>query len=220
MSRPTNAGIANQGFLNAHYVNDGKVANEVVAGVPQCGSTPPPSPAPSVTGCYFNMRWSSLALTFSYPGNHRYYGNAWQAAANWSNLGTGLTVKAAAGQSASITFKDVYIKGNGWYAQADIPASWQVSNQKTVPQNPNHPTNIVVRVNQYYMDGLDDFHRTFVLTHEVGHALGLAHPDQYCGVQDNSIMRQGDGKTPSRTINTPQYYDRIELEQLYGLPRR
>lgn len=36
VSRPTNKGTPNTGFLNAHYVDDGRVANEVVAGVPQC----------------------------------------------------------------------------------------------------------------------------------------------------------------------------------------
>jgi hypothetical protein len=36
LTRPTNAGVANIGWLNAHYVNDGKLANQVVTGVPQC----------------------------------------------------------------------------------------------------------------------------------------------------------------------------------------
>ena len=36
VTRPTNAGAANTGWLNAHYVNDGKLANEVVAGVAAC----------------------------------------------------------------------------------------------------------------------------------------------------------------------------------------
>jgi hypothetical protein len=49
LTRPTNAGVANQGYLNAHYINDGKAANQVDAGVPQCGapSAPPQIPNPT-----------------------------------------------------------------------------------------------------------------------------------------------------------------------------
>lgn len=36
VSRPTNDGQPNVGFLDAHYINDGKVANELDAGVPAC----------------------------------------------------------------------------------------------------------------------------------------------------------------------------------------
>jgi hypothetical protein len=35
-TRPTVAGRANSGWLNAHYINDGKLANQVDAGVPPC----------------------------------------------------------------------------------------------------------------------------------------------------------------------------------------
>lgn len=37
LTRPTvPGGAANVGFLNAHYINDGKAANVVDAGVPAC----------------------------------------------------------------------------------------------------------------------------------------------------------------------------------------
>lgn len=48
VSRPSNAGAENSGYLNAHYINDGTVANQIVAGVPDCAApqeaTPPPPP--------------------------------------------------------------------------------------------------------------------------------------------------------------------------------
>jgi hypothetical protein len=57
VTRPTANGVANDGWLNAHYIADGKSANELDAGVPVCpgysatqGSTPPPAestPAPT-----------------------------------------------------------------------------------------------------------------------------------------------------------------------------
>ena len=42
VTRPTNAGVTNQGYLNAHYINDGKAANQIDAGVAQCGTQPTP----------------------------------------------------------------------------------------------------------------------------------------------------------------------------------
>lgn len=36
LTRPTNAGRPNTGYLNAHYINDGKLANQIDAGVPPC----------------------------------------------------------------------------------------------------------------------------------------------------------------------------------------
>jgi len=36
VSRPTNNGQPNVGYLNAHYINDGKLANQVDSGVPAC----------------------------------------------------------------------------------------------------------------------------------------------------------------------------------------
>ena len=67
------------------------------------------------------------------------------------------------------------------------------------------------------MNGLDDPHKTYALAHELGHALGLAHTDD-CGLTDRSIMLSGGPDVPYRTIITPQYYDKIDVEELYGLP--
>jgi hypothetical protein len=44
VSRPTVAGRANVGYLNAHYINDGKNANVLDAGVPQCKASSSPTP--------------------------------------------------------------------------------------------------------------------------------------------------------------------------------
>ncbi len=44
VTRSVNAGVENSGYLNAHYINDGLLANQIDAGVPQCGAPPPPSP--------------------------------------------------------------------------------------------------------------------------------------------------------------------------------
>lgn len=51
LTRPTVPGTtrSNEGYLNAHYINDGKAANVVDSGVPLCGSTPP-TPTPTSSG--------------------------------------------------------------------------------------------------------------------------------------------------------------------------
>ena len=36
VTRPTNDGVINSGYLNAHYINDGKLANQPDGGVSQC----------------------------------------------------------------------------------------------------------------------------------------------------------------------------------------
>jgi hypothetical protein len=55
VTRPTVSGIADVGWLNAHYIDDGKAANQVDPGVSPCpgypttpagGGTTPPPPAP------------------------------------------------------------------------------------------------------------------------------------------------------------------------------
>jgi len=40
-ARSVNDGVSNSGYLNAHYINDGKLANQVDANVPACGAKPP-----------------------------------------------------------------------------------------------------------------------------------------------------------------------------------
>lgn len=54
VTRPVNDGKANQGYLNAHYINDGKAANQIDAGVGECGAAPAPPPHTStpVAGYY------------------------------------------------------------------------------------------------------------------------------------------------------------------------
>ncbi len=57
VTRTVNAGVSNQGYLNAHYIDDGKVANQVDASVPQCGGAPAPLPAGG--SVYFQPKWST-----------------------------------------------------------------------------------------------------------------------------------------------------------------
>lgn len=77
VTRPTvpGSGAPNTGYLNAHFINDGTVANQVVAGVPACGAPPPPPPPPPI-GIYADpksgaqaphaFRWTSTATRRMY----------------------------------------------------------------------------------------------------------------------------------------------------------
>jgi hypothetical protein len=57
-------GQQNVGYLNAHYVNDGLLANQVDGGVPPCSnSTPPPPPPPIYSATSAN--WAGYAATAS-----------------------------------------------------------------------------------------------------------------------------------------------------------
>lgn len=46
VTRPTNAGVENSGYLNAHYIDGGLLANQINSGVPDCSAPSPPSPSP------------------------------------------------------------------------------------------------------------------------------------------------------------------------------
>lgn len=207
-----------------HFFNTPNKPGELAPGESNCEQTPlatgqPSTGAAEIKSCYLNMKAPSLNLTFSYGGDHRYYGNAWQAAKNWTDLDTGITIKPASdSDGVYIRFKDVNI-ANGLYANVEIPqtADWE-GPYKTVPPHPHVPKAIVIDVNKHNMDPANDFVRTYALTHELGHALGLAHTDKFCHYSDSSIMDAGSDDIPRRNFNTPTTYDRMELEQLYGLP--
>ena len=306
VNRPTNAGVANSGYLNTHFVNDGQTANHAAPGIPQCGAAPQhtvingvdvglprngrhawgnctvqdfeggPSGwlivdftngvnivrngmlwgwldkggapgfgcaknqeyawgkgvrqdfgkgnlywtqgmdrARNATVCALPLRWTKTALTYSYSGGHRYNGNAWQAAADWTAAGTGITITPAkAGAVGDIEFRDVN-QNVGVYASAQTQ-QWGVtgSTNVTKPAAPNH---IVILVNQKGMDTLDDRHRTMALSHELGHALGLGHNED-CGFTETSLMAKGGPDVPRRTTLTPQWYDVLTIEQWYSRP--
>lgn len=164
-----------------------------------------------------------MTVTFSYGGNHRYLGNAFQGAQNWTNLGLPIkVVPAAKGTVGDITFTDVNVK-DGYNGQTEAPASWQSKNPPydvpwtTKLSSYNVPTRINIKLNMRTMDPLNDFQRSKVTTHEIGHALGLGHTDS-CGLSTTSILNQGSSGVGLYPFNSPQYYDRSNLQQLYDLP--
>lgn len=70
VTRPTNASAANQGYLNAHYINDGKLANQIDSGLPQCGAAPTPPPPPNA----FYNRTAAINWALTHAQDPQAYG--------------------------------------------------------------------------------------------------------------------------------------------------
>ena len=95
VTRPTNNGVPNQGFLNAHYINDGQTANVVDAGVPACvnnappNSSPPPTPAPNPPAPPPSSSSAPTPTQTPVPSNVKTVVNAdggiyWRSGPDWS----------------------------------------------------------------------------------------------------------------------------------------
>jgi hypothetical protein len=143
---------------------------------------------------------ASLTRYYSYGGGHRYFGNIFQGAANWSNTGTKVHIQQWPGVPYAVHIPVGDVNGRQtWWGQTTIYTKGSII------------VSTSLSLNQRTMDPLGDFMRTKVSTHELGHALGLEHPEQ-CGTSFAipSVMHQG-----VVSYNTPQTYDKNIISRLY-----
>jgi hypothetical protein len=171
LSRPA----AGRGWLPDRYLNTPNKANQATPGEPECGAAPPAQTQPiqpaggarinqqssgstpnAVPLCVYNMRWAKKNLTFSYTGTQRYHGNAWQAAKNWTDAGTGITMRPApAGQTGDIIFYDVDIPTQPkYYAEALVPVGASGKALRSIAPVLLRPDHIWVKVNKTAMNNL------------------------------------------------------------------
>lgn len=144
------------------------------------------------------IRSGVFTLYSSYGGAHRYYGNVWQGAANWSATPTNLNISPTTSPPYAINI-DIYDTYNSatW---------WGITYWNPCPGSGCNYVRNYFYLNQRTLDPESDFTRTKVTTHEYGHAIGLDHAPG----GKVSIMNQG-----YLSYNTPQTYDINDINWLY-----
>ena len=147
-----------------------------------------------------------------------------QAATNWYFTPTPSDLYSVGG-AANLTLSTFSDSGAGYWAVTQIWANHQTcvwfvcwTNNNEIPYGAyNVPsglgsgwsnyTSSSIAFNRYTMDGLSDWMKLKVATHELGHAQGLGHAySPNC----TSIMQQG-----FLAWNTPQPHDYYDFDQLY-----
>lgn len=150
-----------------------------------------------VTGT-FGGYWPSTDLYYSYGGAHRYLGNVFQGAQNWTNAGTKIKISAwpRIPYRVHIVVSDASTPDKFWAV-----THWATNGTVAECASCVYTQNTITFI-RGTVDPLSDFMRTKVATHEFGHAISLRHPLSVGLSNTKSIMNQG-----ILAYNTPQPYD-------------
>jgi hypothetical protein len=183
-----------------------------VGGVPVSGGSGVP---PGAFG-----RWprnpGPFSVHYTYRAPHRYLGNVVQAASNWNAADSAARVASWPGVPASLHVSVIDLETpSNWYGLVVTRGGCEPlagSTSCTFTRN-------TLFLNPLKLDAEDDFFRTKVATHEVGHALGLCHQtDGGCGVNlgrgTDSIMQPG-SMLIAANYNSLRPYDVQLIRALY-----
>ena len=128
---------------------------------------------PVVSGT-FGGTWpytaAPLRLYYSYSGDHRYLGNVVKAAQNWSESDTKVEISEWPGVPAALHMPVLDVHQNDDWAGYALFADDECADSCGY-------TRVSILLNQDFLDGADDARRTKTATHEMGHAIGITHPD-------------------------------------------
>lgn len=154
-----------------------------------------------------------FTLYYSYGGTHMYLGNVYQGAVNWTSSGTEVHIQQWPGVPfavhISIADTDKLPKdyaGLTWFGEPSGPDC------QSCVYTHNY---ILLNTNlRQIKPPFSDFDLTKTATHELGHALGLEHP-QDAGYTDKSKLKSIMWQGPGLGYNSPQPYDIGLLNELY-----
>lgn len=152
-----------------------------------------------------------LQIYYTYGGDHKYLGNVVQGAANWSAAGTRLRIGQWPGAPLQehVRLSDDSSIKHDWFALTTT--RWSSTFEMRAPATMVFNSSRIAGFFGISMEGLDNFMRTKVATHEFGHSVGLAHPADF-GIDSrtDSVMHQG-----NRAYNTPMPFDKTSVGRKY-----